>query len=421
MLNKLLRQIRAYDMIHPGERVIVACSGGADSVALLFGLYLLKEKLGVELAAAHFNHRLRGEESDRDEAFVRIFCHQFDIPLFVGHGDVVAGKKGLEAAAREARYAYFATLDGTIATAHTADDNAETVLLHLVRGTGLKGLGGITPKGEKLIRPMLTVTRDEVLEFLEEYHLSFVEDGSNETDAFLRNRLRHHVMPLLRQENPRLAENVSQMAMSLRQDEEALRCMTGDELPDIAALRQMPDPLRARALEHFLKKNGVKEPERRHIAMAESLVFSDNPSARAEFPGGVTIIRCYEKLMRGGALREWISRRVNCPGITELPEIGLRLVCERAEETVDTPDAFTFGTVGAVTVRPRCSGDVICLRGGTKTLKKLFIDRKIPVEERSRIPVLADEQGILAVYGIGADRKRLADKQPAWLFRFETI
>ena len=105
MLNKLLRQIRAYDMIHPGERVIVACSGGADSVALLFGLYLLKEKLGVELAAAHFNHHLRGEESDRDEAFVRAFCHQFDIPLFVGHGDVVAGKKGLEAAAREARYA----------------------------------------------------------------------------------------------------------------------------------------------------------------------------------------------------------------------------------------------------------------------------------------------------------------------------
>ena len=106
-----------------------------------------------------------------------------------------------------------------------------------------------------------TMTRDEVLAFLEEYHLSFVEDGSNETDAFLRNRLRHHVMPLLRQENPRLAENVSQMAMSLRQDEEALRCMTGDELPDIAALRQMPDPLRSRALEHFLKKNGVKLPK----------------------------------------------------------------------------------------------------------------------------------------------------------------
>jgi tRNA(Ile)-lysidine synthase len=408
-------------MIHPGDRVIVACSGGADSVALLFGLYLLKEKLGLELAAAHFNHRLRGEESDRDEAFVRSFCHQFDIPLFVGHGNVVAGKKGLEAAAREARYAYFAGLDGTIATAHTADDNAETVLLHLVRGTGLKGLGGITPKGEKLIRPMLMVTRNEVLEFLEEYHLSFVEDGSNETDAFLRNRLRHHVMPLLRQENPRLAENVSQMAMSLRQDEEALRCMTGDELPDIAALRQMPAPLRARALEHFLKKNGVKEPERRHVAMAESLVFSENPSAKAEFPGGITITRCYDRLTLQKAQREFTTRQVNCPGITELPEIGLRLVCEAAKETVDATDAFTLVTAGAVMVRPRCSGDTVCLRGGTKTLKKLFIDKKIPAAQRGLIPVLADDAGILAVYGIGADQKRLAEKQPAWLFRFETI
>ena len=421
MYNKLAAFIRQYDMVQPGDHVICAVSGGADSVALLFGMYLLKEKLDIRLSAAHFNHHLRGEESDADARFVRQLCDRFDIPLYEGEGQVIPGEKGLEAAAREARYGFLRTLPGKIATAHTADDNAETMLLHLVRGTGLKGLGGITPKGEKLIRPLLTVTRDEVLAFLEEYHLSFVEDGSNETDAFLRNRLRHHVMPLLRQENPRLAENVSQMAMSLRQDEEALRCMTGDELPDIAALRQMPDPLRARALEHFLKKNGVKEPERRHIAMAESLVFSDNPSARAEFPGSVTVSRCYDRLVLQNKQPEFTPRRVNCPGITELPEIGLRLVCERAEETVDTPDAFTFGTVGAVTVRPRCSGDAICLRGGTKTLKKLFIDRKIPVEERSRIPVLADEQGILAVYGIGADRKRLADKQPAWLFRFETI
>ncbi len=421
MLNKLLRQIRNYEMVGPGDRVIVACSGGADSVALLFGLYLVKEKLGIELSAAHFNHRLRGEESDRDEAFVRSFCHQFDIPLFVGHGNVVAGKKGLEAAAREARYAYFATLDGIIATAHTADDNAETVLLHLVRGTGLKGLGGITPKTDRLIRPMLTVTRQEVLAFLEEYHLSFVEDGSNETDAFLRNRLRHHVMPLLRQENPRLAENLSQMAMSLRADEETLAALAGEELPDVMALRQMSGPLRARALERFLKESGVKEPERRHIAMAESLVFSDNPSAKAEFPGGVTLTRSYDRLILARAQQELTPRQVNCPGITELPELGLRLVCEKADRVADSPDAFTLKTVGGVTVRARRSGDDICLRGGTKSLKKLFIDKKIPAPMRPLIPVLADEQGVLAVYGIGPDRNRLAASLPAWHFRFEKI
>ena len=421
MLNKLLRQIREYDMIHPGDRVTVACSGGADSVALLFGLYLLKDKLGIALSAAHFNHHLRGEESERDEEFVRSLCHQFDIPLFVGHGNVVAGKKGLEAAAREARYAYFATLDGTIATAHTADDNAETVLLHLVRGTGLKGLGGITPKGERLIRPMLTVTRQEVVAFLEEYHLSFVEDGSNSTDAFLRNRLRHHVMPLLRQENPRLAENLSQMAMSLRQDEQTLTALAGENLPDVAALRQMPGPLRARALERFLKQNGVKEPERRHIAMAESLVFSNNPSAQAEFPGDVTLKRCYDRLEVHQEQQPLLSRPVSCPGITDLPEIGLRLVCEAAEGIVDEPDAFTLVPTGKVTVRSRRSSDAICLHGGTKSLKKLFIDKKIPAEERPRIPVLADERGVLAVYGVGADRKRSAETLPAWYFRFEKI
>ena len=421
MLNKLLRQIRDYDMVHPGDRVIVACSGGADSVTLLFGLYLLKEKLGIELSAAHFNHRLRGKESDRDEAFVRDLCHRFDIPLFVGHGHVVAGKKGLEAAARDARYTYFATLSGIIATAHTADDNAETVLLHLVRGTGLKGLGGITPKTEKLIRPMLTVTRAEVMDFLEEYHLPFVEDGSNATDAFLRNRLRHHVMPLLRQENPRLAENLSQMAMSLRSDEEALAALTGESLPDIAALRHMPAPLRSRALEHFLKENGVKEPQRRHIAMAESLVFSDNPSARAEFPGGITVVRRYDRLTLSAQQQALLPRQVSCPGITQLPELGLRLVCEEADQLTDTPDAFTLAPVGCITVRARQTGDTICLSGGTKTLKKLFIDRKIPAQMRNRIPVLCDEKGVLAVCGIGADRKRLAENMPAWHFRFEKI
>ena len=202
MLTELVSQLRKYDMVHPGDSVVCAVSGGADSMALLMAMYVLKEKLGISLSAAHFNHRLRGEESDRDEAFVRDFCDRLDIPLFVGSGAVSAGPKGLEAAAREARYAFFANLDGKVATAHTADDNAETVLMHLVRGTGLKGLGGIMPVNGKYIRPMLNVTRAQAEAFLEEYHVSYVEDSSNAGDDFLRNRLRHHVMPLLKQENP---------------------------------------------------------------------------------------------------------------------------------------------------------------------------------------------------------------------------
>ena len=158
MLNKLGAFIRQYELIQRGDTVICAVSGGADSMALLWAMYLIKDKMGIQLEAAHFNHGLRGAESDRDEQFVREFCQRFDIPLHVGKGQVRPGKKGLEAAAREARYAFLNTLPGKIATAHTADDNAETVLMHLIRGTGLKGLGGIAPVHGAVIRPMLRTT-----------------------------------------------------------------------------------------------------------------------------------------------------------------------------------------------------------------------------------------------------------------------
>ena len=134
MLSELKAQLRV--LTSPGEQIVCAVSGGADSIALLWALYLLKEEWDLTLSAAHFNHHLRGAESDRDEQFVRDFCSGYGIPLHVGSGQVVPGEKGLEAAARDARYAFLQTLPGKIATAHTADDNAETVLMHLIRARG---------------------------------------------------------------------------------------------------------------------------------------------------------------------------------------------------------------------------------------------------------------------------------------------
>ena len=416
MLNELLSQIRKYDMIASGDSVTCAVSGGADSMALLWGLYLLREKLNIRLSAAHFNHNLRGEESRRDENFVREFCDRFDIPLYVGGGNVVAGEKGLEAAARDARYAFLSTLPGKIATAHTADDNAETVLMHMVRGTGLKGLGGIAPVRGKLIRPMLSCTRQQVVSFLKEYHISYVEDSSNAGDTFLRNRLRHHVMPLLKQENPKLAENLSAMAMELRQDERALSQMAGyDSLPDVVELRACPPAVRSRMLERFLKENGVKEPERSHIALAESLVFSDNPSAKAHFPGGVTVRRNYDRL----AVAADDAPIDTTPLNGTVTVSGLRITVQPAQEIVNTENVFTVSPVGTMVVRCRQSGDEIRTPGGTKSLKKLFIDRKIPAEKRLQIPVIADEAGVLGVYGIGVNMDRAAQGFPAVQIRFE--
>lgn len=420
MQNKLLKFIREQNLILPGDRIVCAVSGGADSVAMLFALYLLKEKLEIRLEAAHFNHHLRGEESQRDEDFVRDFCDRFDIPLHVGGAQVQPEKKGLEAAARDARYAFFQSLEGKIATAHTADDNAETVLMHLIRGTGLKGLGGISPKRDRLLRPMLAVTRQEVEAFLTEWSLPHVEDSSNDSDDFLRNRIRHRVMPLLRQENPRIGENLSRMALRLRLDEEYLAGQSAFEtLPDVQTLRDMPKAVRSRVLEAFLKQSGIPEPEDVHIAQAAALVFSDNPSARAVFPGGVAVSRSYDHLKVISKNADFGERHLPCPGQTEFA--GFLVTCELAAEIRNAADTFTVYPSETLQLRSRKAGDRMRLSGGSKSLKKLFIDRKIPASVRDAIPVLCDDTGILGVYSIGVNLDRAADSLPAVTVRFEKI
>ena len=277
--------------------------------------------------------------------------------------------------------------------------------MHLVRGTGLKGMGAIAPINGNVIRPMLGITRADVEAFLDEYHVDHITDSSNETDTFLRNRLRHHVMPLLKEENPKLAENLSAMALRLRQDEEALSHMASSTPISVTALRLELPAIRARVLEHFLKECGVREPEAQHIALAESLIFSDNPSARGNFPGGITIGRNYDTL-------ELLSGQA---------PPALRPICASAEEIINTPEIFTVHAIGNVYVRARQAGDAIRLNGGTKSLKKLFIDRKIPAAHRDAVPVICDDAGVLGVYGIGVNLDRAATALPATQIRFEFV
>ena len=420
MQNKLLAFLREQQMLQAGDRVICAVSGGADSVALLFAMYLLRQQLGIQVEAAHFNHHLRGDESDRDEAFVRSFCQDYDIPLHVDGEMVVAGKKGLEAAARDARYAFLKSLPGKIATAHTADDNAETVLMHLIRGTGLQGLGGIRPMQGQLIRPMLRITRQEVLTFLEQWNLPHVEDSSNESDAFLRNRIRHHVMPLLYQENPRLAENLSRMAMGLGEDAAYLASLAEREtLPDVDQLQSLPPSLRSRMLAQFLRRSGVAEPEQTHIDLVQGLLQSKKPSAWACLPGGVVIRREYNRLTAQMPQPLLQEIRLTCPGKVNLP--GLQIRCEPAQALVNTATSFTVCPKGALYLRSRRTGDTIRLPGGSKSLKKLMIDRKIPATDRDSIPVLCDDGGILGVWSIGANQDRVAKQLPGVTISFVPV
>ncbi len=417
MRNKVLTLLRRFQMLSPGDTLYCAVSGGPDSMALLWCMYLLREKLDIRLAAAHFNHCLRGGESDRDEEFVRAFCRDWSIPLETARGPVTPGKKGLEAAAREARYAFFQTLPGKTATAHTADDNAETVLLHLVRGTGLRGLGAIAPVRGGVIRPMLLVTRREVLAFLEEQGIPWVEDSSNQTDDFLRNRLRHSAMPLFYGENPRFGEDLSAMALRLREDEAALSALAGPET-DVEALRAMPPAVRARSLAALLKSWGVKEPEAAHLALAEKLVFSQRPGARAQFPGGVTAARAYGSLVKLEEAPPPAPAVLPEEGTVELPDWGFRVTVGPAGSEKNGKHLFTVIPRGPVTLRSRQAGDAMRLPGGTKLLKKIFIDQKLPAALRRRVPVLADREGVLGVWGVGPNLDRTG---PGKTLRLEPI
>lgn len=413
MQNKLLAFIREHVMVQPGDTVVCAVSGGADSMALLWAMSLLKDKLGIRLEAAHFNHHLRDEESDRDAAFVKDFCNAHQIPVHMGEGSVQAGEKGLEAAARNARYAFLQSLSGKIATAHTADDNAETLLMHLIRGTGLKGLGGIAPIRENLIRPMLTVTRREVLAFLAKETIPYVTDSSNETDDFLRNRIRHHVMPLLKQENPSLSRNLSATALRLRQDEKALDAMA-EPTTNVMELRRMESAVQTRVLAKLLLGFGVKEPEGEHIDLLRSVVFSENPSAYGVFPGGVLVGRRYDTITMLQELPPLGTYVLPCPGETVIPELGMKVICRKPEG-----DGLLVHIEGQLILRCRKEGDTIRLPGGTKSLKKLLIDRKIPAWERSRVPVLADDTGVVAVIEIGTDCR--CRENPNWEILFQKL
>jgi tRNA(Ile)-lysidine synthase len=216
VLHRVLKTISRHNMLPPGARVIVAVSGGADSVCLL---HVLKELAPACLSGiAHFNHKWRAEASDEDERFVAALASQFDLPFYRAEAKPVPGN--LEQNARRARLAFFATLDSTVALGHTRDDQAETVLFRFLRGSGLAGLAGIAPAANGIIRPLLDVTRVEVEEFLRSRNIAWRDDSTNLDPRFARNRIRRQLLPqLARDWNPKIAETLARLA-DLAQEEE---------------------------------------------------------------------------------------------------------------------------------------------------------------------------------------------------------
>lgn len=415
-----------YNMLEPGVPVIACVSGGMDSMFLLHCLCEAARERGFPLFAAHFNHRLRGAESDGDEAFVRERCAALNVPLRVGSGDVAGQAKrrgaGIEETARQMRYAFFRELSrelggAKIATAHNADDNLETVLMRIARGSGLRGLGGIPPVNGPVIRPILCLTRGEIQEYCRERGIPHREDSSNACEDYTRNLVRHKILPVMRRINPSL--NVTELTGLLREDEAYLDSLARDFLAQregpggalpVRELLALPRPVSSRAIRRFCGTQLTAA----HVDSVFALLESPDPGGSLDLPG-LTLRREYGSLLRGKARFASFSPKrlgVDSPVIIEEANIGI--FCRETVWDGEFNNSLTSYPIkqdkikGELTVRPRAPGDVIRLAAGSRTLKKLFIDRHIPRDIRGLVPVIADSRGVVAVCGVGADRDLLA-------------
>ena len=271
MENKIPSVIARYDMLSRGDAVIVGTSGGADSMALLHWLFTHRDELGITVNACHINHNLRGEESLRDERFVRSFCEKLSIPLTVYSIEVITDKhESVEERARKMRYKCFdelcEKLSAKLATAHTASDNAETVLINILRGTGTKGLGGIPPVRGKIIRPLLRCTREDTESYCRSHEIEYVTDSTNLSEEYMRNKLRLKIIPQLKEFNPSLIDGISRMTEAVSDDNaflERLAAQAKDDCSDenglnCEKLRTLDRAVLSRIISSVLTENGVE-------------------------------------------------------------------------------------------------------------------------------------------------------------------
>lgn len=412
-----------YDMLPRGSTVLAAVSGGKDSMCLLGLLLELAPERHLNIICAHFDHQLRGAASAADRRFVESWCQKIGVRCVSGSEDVAtfAREKGLgtEEAARILRYEFLEKtaddlLAQKIATAHTANDNAETFLFNFARGSGLSGLCGVPPVRGRIIRPMLCLTSAQVLEYLDSHGIPHIEDETNAEDFCARNRIRHGAIPVLQGVCDGFDENAARCISILREDEEFLSGLASKLLDEnykdgripAAALASAPRPVAARAVRLIAGKTGLAAG---HVDAVLSLATSADVHAAADIPG-LRVCREYGDLRFGAPPALGILPRTVYPGDSfDLPEAGLHIECVRfpaGSEIYNSFNIFCFKSdsiCDIITVRSRDEGDEIRLagRGCTKSLKKLFSEARLNGAEKNLVPVFCDSVGIIAVGGFG--------------------
>lgn len=424
MNNQLIRTVEKYNMLQNGDSVIVALSGGADSVALLDNLNSIKENYNLTLYAVHVNHGLRGAESQRDENFCKMLCEKYGIKLFVRHENVAElakkNKISEELCGRNVRYTVFEELSeelsAKVATAHTASDNAETLLFNITRGASLGGVSAIPPVRGYIIRPLIECTREEIEQYCIEKNLEYVTDSTNLTDDYTRNKIRHNVIPSLKEINPAFENSALRLSENAREISDFLSDMTDKAISeskcnygyDCKTLLSKHNAIIKNAVSVLCKRCTDFSAEQRHIELIIDIMKNG---------GAVNLTEKYSAVSKQGILRFVFSYEEN-----QLEEIKL---CENTEFVFcgkiyrvkkDNSDKENKNSVNAdflnknAVFRTRQSRDLFTYprRMVTKPLRKVMNEMKIPSEQRDKSVVLAVDNVILWCEGVGGSAQGTA-------------
>lgn len=423
MICKVKDTVNKYGLITDNiKTVAVGLSGGADSVCLVHLLSSLKDEYGIIIKAVHVNHNIRGEEADADEQFVRKLCDNMGIELLTFSVDVPflakERKLSLEECGRQVRYECFEKAGcDVVAVAHTLSDSIETMLFNLARGTGIKGLSGISPEREpNIIRPLINCTRDEIEAYCKENSLQFVTDSSNLSDDYTRNHIRHNIVPAFEKINGDFEGAFMRALNSVREADGYIEKCAADLLDEsccedgylTAKLASAHDVILKRCILEILKKKMNKPPEAKHIELCFDAVKAGK--GKAEIAKDLYICISGDIITfhhMGKAVESWKSLFRNNEAETPF---GTFILVKDAPCCADSFDADKIKN--ELFLSSRLEGDKFTFRnrGITKSLKKLFNERRIPSEKRNEVAVLHDGNNVVWIEDIGVNAMYIPDK-----------